>query len=104
MVRLLGTGGEGETWLCIDQRNKQEVAIKLVRRPIPRSITQIIQVRATDTARGVCWGWAVARLALGRGEAGAQQEMAIKLLQAQPFASTDAVPVRLEESAWCAEP
>lgn len=44
MLRLLGTGGEGETWLCVDQRNKEEVAIKLVRRPIPRSITQIIQV------------------------------------------------------------
>lgn len=44
VLRLLGTGGEGETWLCVDQRNKQEVAIKLVRRPIPRSITQIIQV------------------------------------------------------------
>lgn len=52
VLRLLGTGGEGETWLCVDQRNKQEVAIKLVRRPIPRSITQIIQVQA---AAGVMW-------------------------------------------------
>lgn len=43
VVKLLGTGGEGETWLCIDKRTKREVAIKLVRRPIPKSITQIIQ-------------------------------------------------------------
>ncbi|WIA21648.1 hypothetical protein OEZ85_000821 [Tetradesmus obliquus] len=43
VIKLLGTGGEGETWLCVDQRTKREVAIKLVRRPIPRSITQIIQ-------------------------------------------------------------
>jgi serine/threonine-protein kinase SRK2 len=43
VIKLLGTGGEGETWLCIDQRTKRQVAIKLVRRPIPRSITQIIQ-------------------------------------------------------------
>jgi len=44
VLRLLGTGGEGETWLCIDNKTKGEVAIKLVGRPIPRSITQIIQV------------------------------------------------------------
>lgn len=44
VLRLLGTGGEGETWLCIDNKTKEEVAIKLVGRPIPRSITQIIQV------------------------------------------------------------
>lgn len=43
VLRLLGTGGEGETWLCIDNKTKGEVAIKLVGRPIPRSITQIIQ-------------------------------------------------------------
>ncbi len=42
-VQLLGTGGEGETWLCKDKRTKEEVAVKLVRRPIPKSITQIIQ-------------------------------------------------------------
>jgi serine/threonine-protein kinase SRK2 len=43
VVRLLGTGGEGETWLCVDLNTDREVAIKLVPRPIPRSITQIIQ-------------------------------------------------------------
>eukprot|EP00775_Hariotina_reticulata_P009702 gene9702-9861_t len=30
VVRLLGTGGEGETWLCIDNRTQQETAIKLI--------------------------------------------------------------------------
>jgi serine/threonine protein kinase len=71
VVRLLGTGGEGETWLCIDQRNKQEVAIKLVRRPIPRSITQIIQVCAMNTEVQGRGGVAVARLPLGRESRGA---------------------------------
>ena len=36
-------GGEGETWLCTEKGTGREVAIKLVRRPIPKSITQIIQ-------------------------------------------------------------
>lgn len=77
VLRLLGTGGEGETWLCVDQRNKQEVAIKLVRRPIPRSITQIIQVcmaagfkaqvskRRVEGAGGVGWVWATVSRELG---------------------------------------
>jgi serine/threonine-protein kinase SRK2 len=43
VIKLLGTGGEGETWLCVDDKLKKEVAIKLVRRPIPKPITQIIQ-------------------------------------------------------------
>ena len=43
VIKLLGTGGEGETWLCVDKVTKKEVAIKLVRRPIPKPITQIIQ-------------------------------------------------------------
>ncbi|KIY94966.1 protein kinase [Monoraphidium neglectum] len=43
VIKLLGTGGEGETWLCREKATNREVAIKLVRRPIPKSITQIIQ-------------------------------------------------------------
>jgi serine/threonine-protein kinase SRK2 len=43
VIKLLGTGGEGETWLCREHATGREVAIKLVRRPIPKSITQIIQ-------------------------------------------------------------
>lgn len=39
----LHAGGEGETWLCKEKGTGREVAIKLVRRPIPKSITQIIQ-------------------------------------------------------------
>jgi hypothetical protein len=39
----LAAGGEGETWLCKEKDTGREVAIKLVRRPIPKSITQIIQ-------------------------------------------------------------
>lgn len=43
VLKLLGTGGEGETWLVLDDKSKEQVAIKFVKRPIPRSITQIIQ-------------------------------------------------------------
>lgn len=79
VVRLLGTGGEGETWLCIDQRNKQEVAIKLVRRPIPRSITQIIQVCAMNTEVQGRGGWLWLG-SLSAEKAGAQQEVHIKFV------------------------
>jgi serine/threonine-protein kinase SRK2 len=29
VVKLLGAGGEGETWLCIDKELNKEVAIKV---------------------------------------------------------------------------
>jgi serine/threonine-protein kinase SRK2 len=29
VVKLLGAGGEGETWLCIDKEKSEEVAIKV---------------------------------------------------------------------------
>jgi len=43
VLHLLGTGGEGETWLCRERASGRELAVKLVARPIPKSITQIIQ-------------------------------------------------------------
>lgn len=42
-IKLLGRGGEGETWLCRDKLNDEKVAIKLIRRPIPKAAIQIIK-------------------------------------------------------------
>lgn len=48
--KLLGVGGEGETWLCVDKQTNKQVAIKLMRRPIPRPMKHItlrsIQIQA----------------------------------------------------------
>lgn len=43
VVKLLGVGGEGETWLCVDKEKNEEVAIKFIKRPIPKALIQIIQ-------------------------------------------------------------
>lgn len=42
-IKLLGRGGEGETWLCRDKSTDEKVAIKLIRRPIPKAAITIIK-------------------------------------------------------------
>lgn len=43
VIKLLGTGGEGETWLCNDNTTQEQVAIKLIRRPIPKAVVNLIK-------------------------------------------------------------
>ncbi|GLI63203.1 hypothetical protein VaNZ11_006102 [Volvox africanus] len=43
VMKLLGRGGEGETWLCIDKESGNPVAIKLIKRPIPKPAIQVIK-------------------------------------------------------------
>ncbi|KAG2488294.1 hypothetical protein HYH03_013144 [Edaphochlamys debaryana] len=43
VIKLLGRGGEGETWLCKDKETGHEVAIKLIKRPIPKPAIQVIK-------------------------------------------------------------
>ena len=38
LKKFLGRGGTGDTYLFTDKRNNQPVAIKLIKRPIPRVI------------------------------------------------------------------
>lgn len=41
--KLLGRGGEGETWLLKVKESGQEVAIKLIKRPIPKAALAVIK-------------------------------------------------------------
>ncbi|GFR50263.1 hypothetical protein Agub_g12450, partial [Astrephomene gubernaculifera] len=43
VIKLLGRGGEGETWLCRDKETNAQVAIKLIKRPIPKPAIQVIK-------------------------------------------------------------
>ena len=38
LKKFLGRGGTGDTYLFTDKRNSQPVAIKLIKRPIPKVI------------------------------------------------------------------
>jgi serine/threonine-protein kinase SRK2 len=42
VIKLLGSGGEGETWLCKEIAINENVAIKFVRRPIPKAVVNLI--------------------------------------------------------------
>ena len=43
VVKLLGRGGEGETWLIRDKTSGEEVAAKLIKRPIPKAALAVIK-------------------------------------------------------------
>lgn len=43
VIKILGRGGEGETWLCKDKVSGEEVAIKLIKRPIPKVAIAVIK-------------------------------------------------------------
>ena len=39
---MLGEGGSGETWLSIDLATNEKVAIKFLKRPIPRLMLPMV--------------------------------------------------------------
>lgn len=41
VIKLLGQGGEGETWLCKEVATGQKFACKLIKRPIPKPALQV---------------------------------------------------------------
>ncbi len=43
VIKVLGKGGEGETWLCKDKATNREIAIKLIKRPIPKPAIAVIK-------------------------------------------------------------
>ncbi|KAG1676368.1 hypothetical protein FOA52_001163 [Chlamydomonas sp. UWO 241] len=42
VVAPLGEGASGETWLCVELTTGREVAIKFIRRPLPKIIVQLL--------------------------------------------------------------
>ena len=43
VVKMLGRGGEGETWLLRVKEDNSEIAIKLIKRPIPKAALAVIE-------------------------------------------------------------
>ncbi|GAX76556.1 hypothetical protein CEUSTIGMA_g4002.t1 [Chlamydomonas eustigma] len=43
VIKLLGKGGEGETWLLKVKETGEEIAIKLIKRPIPKPALAVIK-------------------------------------------------------------
>lgn len=41
-LRLLGEGGTGETWLMRDRGSKELVAVKMIKRPIPKALHKML--------------------------------------------------------------
>ena len=47
---MLGVGGSGETWLCIDNITKKQLAVKFIKRPIPQVVLPMLryEIKASD--------------------------------------------------------
>lgn len=46
-LRLLGEGGSGETWLMKDKETNELVAMKMLRRPIPKALHKMLLQEVT---------------------------------------------------------
>ena len=56
VMKVLGKGGTGETWLCRDMKTDELLAVKLIKRPIPKPVVPMImheiQVRCKCVGEG----------------------------------------------------
>ena len=43
VVKMLGVGGSGETWLCIDVTTRKQLAVKFIKRPIPAIVLPMLK-------------------------------------------------------------
>ena len=41
-MKLLGEGGSGQTWLCRNNTSSKLVAIKFIKRPIPKIVLPML--------------------------------------------------------------
>lgn len=51
VVKMLGVGGSGETWLCIDNVSKKQLAVKFIKRPIPAIILPMLKYEIKASKR-----------------------------------------------------
>jgi serine/threonine-protein kinase SRK2 len=58
VLKMLGEGGSGETWLCKDIKSGDEFAIKFIVRPIPKVVLPMIfhEVKVRQNC-SVCVSW-----------------------------------------------
>jgi serine/threonine protein kinase len=64
VIKVLGKGGTAETWLARDVKTEELVAVKLIKRPIPKLIVPMImhEIQVSDAP-----GRAAASAGPGRG-------------------------------------
>lgn len=51
--KMLGEGGSGQTWLCLDRRQRKSVAVKFIRRPVPKVMLPMLMHEIKVSSKGM---------------------------------------------------